>query len=67
MLGGAIGGESGAEGVLPLTDTQAMATLGREIGKWITINANIENKMNGRLISRQLQTIRNEQDFAYNG
>ena len=42
-------------GVLPLTDTQAMATLGREIGKWITINANIENRMNGRLISRQLQ------------
>ena len=44
-----------------------MATLGREIGKWITINANIENRMNGRLISRQLQTIQNEQNFAYNG
>ena len=34
MLGSAIGGESGREGVLPLTDTQAMAELGKEIGKW---------------------------------
>lgn len=56
----------GAEGVIPLTDAQAMETLGRAIGRYITINANIENKMNGRVISRQLQTIRNEQDFAYN-
>lgn len=66
MLGGAIGGESGAEGVIPLTDTQAMETLGETIGKYITINANIVNKMNGRVISRQLQTIRNDEDFAYN-
>ena len=66
MLGGAIGGEAGAEGVLPLTDTQAMETLGETIGKYITINANIVNKMNGRVISRQLQTIRNDEDFAYN-
>lgn len=43
-----------------------METLGETIGRYITINANIENRMNGRLISRQLQTIRNDQDFAYN-
>lgn len=64
--GSAIGGEAGKEGVLPLTDTQAMETLGQAIGRYITINANITNTMNGRVISRQLQQIKNEQDFAYN-
>ena len=64
--GTAIGGEAGKEGVLPLTDTQAMETLGQAIGRYITINANITNTMNGRVISRQLQQIKNEQDFAYN-
>lgn len=64
--GTAIGGEAGIEGVLPLTDTQAMETLGQAIGRYITINANITNTMNGRVISRQLQQIKNEKDFAYN-
>lgn len=64
--GTAIGGEAGREGVLPLTDTQAMETLGQAIGRYITINANITNTMNGRVISRQLQQIKNEKDFAYN-
>ena len=65
--GTAIGGEAGKEGVLPLTDTQAMETLGETIGKYVTINANIVNSMNGRVISRQLQRIQNEKSFAYNG
>lgn len=59
-------GEKGAEGVIPLTDSQAMATLGEAIGRYITINANITNKMNGRVISRQMQQIMANQDFAYN-
>ena len=63
----AIGGEAGAEGVIPLTDSQAMETLGEAIGKYITINANIPVSMNGRVISRQLQQIRNDREFAYNG
>ena len=66
MVGSAIAGESGREGVLPLTDAETMAELGREIGRWITINANITNTMNGRVISRELKTIQNEQNFAYN-
>lgn len=66
-IGGAIAGESGREGVIPLTDSQAMETLGESIGKYITINALIENKMNGRIISRELQTIQNEKAFASNG
>ena len=65
--GSAIGGEAGREGVIPLTDSQAMETLGEAIGRYITINANITNTMNGRIISRQLQQIRNDKEFAYNG
>lgn len=66
MVGGAIGGEAGREGVIPLTDSQQMALLGEAIGKYITINANITNTMNGRVISRELQKIQNANDFAYN-
>ena len=65
-IGGAIAGEAGAEGVIPLTDQRAMETLGETIGRYITINANITNTMNGRVISRQVQQIKNEENFAYN-
>lgn len=66
QVGGAIAGEAGAEGVIPLTDSQAMETLGQAIGRYITINANITNSMNGRVISRELKKINNQDDFAYN-
>lgn len=62
----AFGGETGAEGVIPLTDSQAMETLGQTIGRYITINANITNSMNGRVISRELQKIQSSNNFAYN-
>ena len=65
-IGGAIAGEAGAEGVIPLTDSQAMETLGATIGKYITINASITNTMNGRVISRELQKINTNSDFAMN-
>ena len=65
-IGGAIAGEAGAEGVIPLTDSQAMETLGEAIGRYITINANITNSMNGRVISRQIKKIQANKDFAYN-
>lgn len=65
-IGGAIGGERGQEGVIPLTDSQQMQLLGEAIGKYITVNANIVNTMNGRVISRELQKINNESDFAFN-
>lgn len=60
------GGESGAEGVIPLTDRQAMETLGETIGRYITINANIINRMNGRTLSREIVQVQNDQSFAYN-
>mgnify|MGYP003292602101 CR=1 FL=1 len=65
-IGGAIAGEAGAEGVIPLTDSQAMETLGQAIGKYVTINANITNTMNGRVISRELQKVNSSNDFAFN-
>ncbi len=65
-VGGAIGGERGPEGVIPLTDSQQMELLGQAIGKYITINANITNTMNGRVISRELQKVNNASDFAFN-
>lgn len=65
-VGNALAGERGQEGVIPLTDSQQMALLGEAIGKYITINANITNTMNGRVISRELQKINNESDFAFN-
>ena len=65
-VGSAIAGERGAEGVIPLTDSQQMALLGEAIGRYITINANITNNMNGRVISRELQKIQNDNNFSYN-
>lgn len=65
--GKALAGEAGREAYLPLSDTQLLEELGSTIGKYITINANITNTMNGRVISRQLQQIQNERSFAYNG
>lgn len=66
MLGGAVGGERGAEGVIPLTDSQQMALIGEAIGRYVTVNAQLNNYMNGRLISRELQKVQNDSDFAYN-
>jgi hypothetical protein len=43
-----------------------METLGATIGKYITINASITNTMNGRVISRELQKINTNNDFAMN-
>jgi hypothetical protein len=61
------GGEVAREGVIPLTDSQMMEQLGATIGKYITVNANITNTMNGRVISRELKKIQSADDFAFNG
>ena len=59
-------GEAGREGILPLTDSQAMETLGQAIGKYISLNATIPIYMGNRQIAREIQKIQNEDDFAYN-
>lgn len=68
LLGGgnALGGEAGREGVVPLTDQQAMAELGREIGKNVLVNLTNIMQMNGRVISREMKQVTNTRDFAYN-
>jgi hypothetical protein len=66
LVGGAITGESGREGVLPLTDSQAMSELGYEIGKNVTVNLTNITEMNGRIIGRELKRVQSQQDFAFN-
>ena len=66
MLNGAIGGEGGAEGVIPLTDSQQMALLGEAIGKYININATVPVYVGNRQIAREIRKIEAENDFAYN-
>ena len=66
MVGGAIAGESGREGVIPLTDQEAMSQLGREIGRHVLVNLTNITTMNGRVIGRELKQVQSEQDFAFN-
>ena len=61
MMGSYIAGERGAEAVLPLTDD----TLQR-LANMIPITVNVTNTMNGRVISRELKKVQNENDFAFN-
>lgn len=60
-------GESGAEGILPLTDPNAMSELGYAIGKWITVNLTNITKLDNRTISKEQKKINNETSFATNG
>lgn len=66
MLGSAIGGEAGREGVIPLTDQQAMAQLGAEIGRNVVVNLTNITKVGNRQIAREIKQINAEQEFAYN-
>lgn len=66
LLGGAVGGESGREGVIPLTDQQAMAQLGMEIGKNVVINLTNVTKLDNRQIAKEQKRINQQNDFAYN-
>lgn len=65
-VGSAIAGEAGREAVMPLQDSQVLEEIADAIGRRITINANIVNTMNGRIISKELQKINAEDKFAYN-
>ena len=62
----AVGGEHGAEGVIPLTDSQQMALLGEAIGKYINIHATIPVYVGNRQIVREMRKIEAENEFAYN-
>lgn len=64
--GGAKWGEAGQEAYLPLTDAQVMSSLGETIGRNVTIPVTVINQMNGRTISRELQIVKSNSDFAFN-
>jgi hypothetical protein len=65
-LANAIGGEAGREGIIPLTDAQAMSTLGMEIGKNVVLNATIPVYVGNRVVARETRRILAESDFALN-
>lgn len=64
--GQAIGGEHGAEGVIPFTDSQQMQLLGETIGKYVKINNVIDVNMDSRRINRVLQSSNDRVNFASN-
>ncbi len=66
-LGKAIGGEAGTEGVIPLTDSQAMETLGAIIGKYVNIENVINNYMDSKRINRVLAQSKSRELLANNG
>ena len=65
--GVAIGGERGAEAVVPLTDSQQMALLGETIGKHVTVVATVPVYVGNRQIAREVRKINAEDEFGYNG
>ena len=68
LVGGgrAIAGEGGHEGYIPLTDQQAMAELGAEIGRNVVVNLTNITKVGNRQIAREIKQINAENNFAYN-
>ena len=65
-LGSAIAGERGAEGVIPLTDSQQMALLGEAIGKYITVDITNVTNLDGRQIARKVDKIKQNDNFVLN-
>ena len=64
--GVAVGGESGREGVIPLTDSQQMQLLGEAIGKYITVDLTNITNLDGRQISRKVEQINQNNKFVLN-
>lgn len=60
-----IGGEAGAEALLPLDD-KTMDRLGSAIARHMVINTTNINQINGRTLSREVKQIMSENDFASN-
>jgi len=67
ITSGVVGGESGREGVLPLTNEQTMSELGKEIGKHIVLNIDLTTELDGRILNKRLEIIKQENNFSRNG
>ena len=65
-VGGAVAGESGREGVIPLTDPQAMAQLGEEIGRWVNIGIQNQMVVDGRVLASATNNRINKESFLMN-
>lgn len=65
-VGGAVTGEAGREGVIPLTDSQQMSLLGEAIGRYITINLTNVTELDGRQIARKVDKIQQNNNFVFN-
>ena len=61
MMGSYIAGENGPEAILPLTD----GTL-QKLANMMPITVPVTVTMNGRVLSREIQRIQNQSDFAMN-
>lgn len=66
-IGGALAGERGQEGVIPLTDEQQMQRIGEAIGRYVTINLTNIIRLNARQIAKETRKVNAETDFATNG
>lgn len=64
--GVAIGGERGAEAVVPLTDSQQMSLLGEAIGRYITVELTNVTQLDGRQIARKVEQINQNNKFVLN-
>lgn len=60
-----IAGEAGPEAVLPL-DSETLGTLGKMIADNMVVNLTTINKMDGRVLSREMQRVNANNDFAFN-
>lgn len=61
------GGEAGREGIIPLTDQQAMSQLGYEIGRNVVVAPTIPVYVGTRLVAKETRKINAEEQFAFNG
>lgn len=65
--GNTIAGEAGKEGVIPLTDPNAMTELGETIGRYITVNLTNITKLDSKTINKENVKINNDMNFIRNG
>lgn len=61
------GGEAGKEGLIPLTDPNAMTELGETIGRYITVNVTNVTKLDSKVIGRETKRVNNDMEFLRNG
>lgn len=62
-----IGGEAGAEGIIPLTNEQAMEQLGEAIGRYISLTINLTTKMDNKAIAKEQLKYNQNKKFARGG